>query len=192
MKEIVPCEGGGAAQKSCGCPIAGSVPGQAGRGLEALGQWEVSLGMAGGAVSFRLQGFLQASWIPPTQSFLGFWNFQAGNGHPITALQNQEGFNHWERRLQRTPCIFLCPELISMLQWQIPPQPWPVGLGGGISTLTQEARLGVCNDFFLLAKILLQSLSLPTSWEPSPEGEIPYDSPINSTFIPVIGLIAKS
>lgn len=85
----------------------------------------------------------------------------------------------------------LCPGFRSILQWQIPPQPWLVGLGGGISTPTQEAGLGVCSDFFLLAELLPQSGSLPTSWEPSPEGEIPYDSQINSTFVPAICLIAK-
>lgn len=48
----------------------------------------------------------------------------------------------------------LCPGFRSILQWQIPPQPWLVGLGGGISTPTQEAGLGVCSDFFLLAELL--------------------------------------
>lgn len=76
------------------------------------------------------------------------------------------------------------------MQWEIPPQPWVIGLDGGISgwkaqhVLTQEASLGVSNDFFLLSKLLIKSVSFPTSWEPSPEGEIPYQSPINSTLVP--------
>ena len=40
-EEILPCEGGEAlaqvAQRSCGCPIPGSVQGQVGRGLEQPG-----------------------------------------------------------------------------------------------------------------------------------------------------------
>ena len=39
--EVLPCEGGEAlaqvAQRSCGCPIPGSVQGQVGRGLEQPG-----------------------------------------------------------------------------------------------------------------------------------------------------------
>lgn len=56
----------------------------------------------------------------------------------------------------------------------------------------QEARLGVSNDFFLLSKLLIKSVLFPTSWELSPEGEIPYDSAINSTFIPACRLIVRS
>lgn len=37
--------------------------------------------------------------------------------------------------VQRILCIFsqLCLKLISIMQWQIPPQPWVIGLDGGIS-----------------------------------------------------------
>jgi len=50
MKEILHSEGGESleqdAQRSCGCPLPGSVQGQAGRGFEQPGLVEVSLPMA--------------------------------------------------------------------------------------------------------------------------------------------------